>query len=224
MMSVRFRSTSEAPGVSVVPTIVALLRTQLGGWLLICAVLAQSVLAGTTHTPQELEFFEKKIRPILIDKCYPCHSTAEKVKGGFNLETREDLLQGGDTGPALVAGDPDKSRLIEAVRYKNLDLQMPPKNPLAAEQIRDLEAWVKMGAPDPREKAGKTSPTKRVIDLNEGRKFWAFQPVAHPTQPSVRQSAWVQSPVDAFILAKLEQQQITRPRRRSTRIDPPRDL
>jgi len=208
MMGVRFRSTSEALSMSVLPTIVALLRTQLGGWLLICAVLAPSVLAGTAHTPQELEFFEKKIRPILVDKCYPCHSPAEKVKGGFNLETREDLLKGGDTGPALIAGDPEKSRLIEAVRYKNLDLQMPPKNPLAAEQIRDLEAWVKMGAPDPREKAGKTSPTKRVIDLNEGRKFWAFQPVAHPEQPSVRQLAWVQSPVDAFILAKLEPQHI----------------
>src|SRR5207247_3541400 len=99
-----------------------------------------------------IEFFEKKIRPIFVENCYKCHSKeAEKLKGGLLLDTREGVLKGGDNGPAIVPGQPDKSLLIKAVRYTNSDLQMPPKNKkLSAEQIADLETWVKIGAPDPR--------------------------------------------------------------------------
>ncbi len=159
---------------------------------------------------QGFEFFEKKIRPILVERCYKCHSQTEKIKGGLTLDTRAGLLKGGDSGPAVQPGDPEKSRLIEAVRYKNHDLQMPPKNPLHPDQVRDLEKWVRMGVPDPRAASATASASgvKRVIDLAEGRKFWAFQPVANPPLPKGRGHGWVQSPVDAFVLAKLEEKHL----------------
>ncbi|MBM3832937.1 MAG: hypothetical protein FJ403_06640 [Verrucomicrobia bacterium] len=97
-----------------------------------------------------LNFSRKKIRPALVERCYKCHSTdAEKTKGGLLLDSRESLLKGGDTGPAVVAGEPEKSRLIQAIRYLDDDLQMPPKEKLSPAQITDFETWVKMGAPYP---------------------------------------------------------------------------
>src|SRR5258706_666844 len=115
-------------------------------------MLASSAPAANAPDSAVVEFFEKKIRPIFVENCYKCHSKeAEKLKGALLLDTRDGVLKGGDTGPAIVPGQPDKSLLIQAVRYTNTDLQMPPKNKkLSAEQIADLEAWVKIGAPDPR--------------------------------------------------------------------------
>ena len=98
-----------------------------------------------------IEFFENKVRPVLVEHCYKCHSDkAEKLKGGLYVDSREGILKGGDNGPAIVPGDPDKSLLIKAVRYTDDNLQMPPKNKkLSSEQIADLEHWVKIGAPAP---------------------------------------------------------------------------
>ena len=109
-----------------------------------------------------VEFFEKKVRPILVDNCYKCHSReAEKLKGNLLLDTRDGLLKGGDTGPSIVPGQPDKSLLIKAVRYTDEDLQMPPKGKkLTAHQISDLETWVKIGAPDPRVAAAAANVSK----------------------------------------------------------------
>ncbi len=183
--------------------------------LLLGCLAAGPLRAAETQTnllsdAAKSDFFEKRIRPLLVERCYECHSAeAKKVKGGLRLNTREDLLKGGDTGPAIVPGDPDKSRLIEAVRYKNQDLQMPPKSPLSPEQVSDLEQWVKMGAPDPRSKAAVPTGSKRVINLDEGRKFWAFRPIANPSVPKVQSSKLkVQSPVDNFIFAKLEEKKL----------------
>jgi len=147
------------------------------------------------------EFFEKRIRPIFVDHCYQCHSRdAEKLKGGLRLDSRATLLKGGDNGPVIVAGDPDRSRLIKAVRYTDEDLRMPPKNKqLSAAQIADLEAWVKMGAPDPR-----TDTAPVLANREASRQHWAFQPVRPPPVPSVKQMSWLRTPVDAFVLAKLE--------------------
>jgi hypothetical protein len=159
-------------------------------------------------TAESSEFFEQKIRPILSDNCYKCHSaTSEKIKGGLLLDTREGVLKGGDTGPALIAGDPDKSLLIKAVRYTGKDLQMPPGDkPLAAEQVHDLETWVKMGAPDPRD--GASSHVYKV-DFNEARKHWAFQPVKEPAVPEIKDSEkWAQTAVDKFILEKLQEKKM----------------
>ncbi|MDB6124462.1 MAG: hypothetical protein JWQ71_3455 [Pedosphaera sp.] len=156
-------------------------------------------------TPEQSDFFEKKIRPILVDNCYKCHShDSEKVKGGLLLDTRDGLLKGGDTGPALIPGDVDKSLLIQAVRYGNKDLQMPPNDrQLASNQIQDLEAWVKMGAPDPRTTV-ENGQHNYQVDFDKAKKHWSFQPIAKPSVPEVQDPQhWVQTPIDSFILAAL---------------------
>jgi len=158
-------------------------------------------------TPEQTEFFENKIRPVFAEHCYSCHSEkAEKLKGGLRLDTRGGLLKGGNSGPVVVPGDPDASALIKAVRYTDPDLQMPPKDKkLSADQIAALEAWVKMGAPDPRSDTGP----KELIDVTEARaRHWAFQPVTKPALPVVKKTRWVQTPVDAFVLARLEQKHL----------------
>ena len=181
--------------------------------LVLSALLTSAAVPCSAAEPSAtgLDFFEKRIRPVLVERCYECHSAdAKKVKGGLRLDTREDLLKGGDAGPALVPGEPDKSRLIEAVRYKNQDLQMPPKSPLKPEQVRDLEQWVKMGAPDPRAQSPAKVTGKRVINLEEGRKFWAFQSIGNPPVPKVQSSKFkAQTPVDNFIFAKLAEKKLT---------------
>ena len=102
-------------------------------------------------SPGQLDFFENKVRPLLVENCYKCHSSGrKKPKADLYLDTREGVLKGGESGPALVAGDPARSLLVQAVRYENPDLQMPPKKKLSPGEISVLERWVKMGAPDPR--------------------------------------------------------------------------
>ena len=174
-----------------------------------CATLVAWVFGASAHAaapalpPDQLEFFEAKVRPILVESCYKCHSFEKgKAKGDLRLDTRDALLKGGATGPAIVAGNPDKSLLIEAVRYGTEDLQMPPKEEggkLAAEQIAVLEEWVRLGAPDPRS-GGKPHP----LDMAAARQHWSLQPVVKPALPAVKRTAWVKTPVDAFVLAGLE--------------------
>jgi cytochrome c553 len=152
----------------------------------------------------DLQFFETKIRPILVESCYKCHSKeADKVRGGFLIDTREAILHGGNTGPAIVPGKPDESLLIQAIRYKDEDLQMPPKGEkLTDQQIADLTEWVRRGAPDPRSIVAKGSSGKTYGGV--GKQHWAFQPVKKPELPAVKNAAWVKNPVDNFVLAKLE--------------------
>jgi hypothetical protein len=142
--------------------------------------------AAAPADDSKIAFFEKTIRPILINRCYECHSVESgKSKGGLLLDSRDAILKGGDNGPALVAGNPDKSRIIESVRYHNQDLQMPPKGALPSAEVKALEAWVKMGAPDPREAVAMPSMSApRVIDIAEGSKHWAFRPIAKPKVPN----------------------------------------
>lgn len=147
-----------------------------------------------------VEFFESQIRPLLADNCYQCHSRqSKKTKGGLLLDSPEGLLKGGDSGELFVTGDPDKSLLVKAVSYKDKDLRMPPDDKkLTDVQIAAVEAWVKMGSPLPR-----VDVRADKIKAN-ARTHWAFQPVKQPAIPAVKNQGWVQSPVDAFILAKLE--------------------
>jgi hypothetical protein len=151
---------------------------------------------------EDMAFFENKIRPVLVEHCYSCHSSeAKKVKGGLLLETREGSRRGGDTGPAVVPGDASKSLLIKAIRYEDPDFEMPPKKKLAEEVIANFEKWIAMGAPDPREgKAGAVS----TIDLEEGRKHWSFQPLSNPPVPEVKDKSWPRTDIDRFVLAALE--------------------
>src|SRR5215831_1146489 len=148
---------------------------------LLSALLTPRLFAADP-TPTQLQFFENHIRPLLAENCYKCHSQqAEKVKGGLLLDTKEGVLKGGDTGPAIVPGDPEKSLLIKAIRYTNADLQMPPKGKkLPDTAIADLEAWVKMGAPDPR---SATAAQRNWAD--SGKKHWAWQLLTAPPVPSV---------------------------------------
>jgi len=161
--------------------------------------------------PKQLEFFEKRIRPVLASACYDCHSTAPdaKVKGGLVVDSKEGLLKGGDSGPSVVPGNPKKSLLIEAVEYHNKDLKMPPKedNRLTDEQVADLVAWVQMGAPDPR--VG-TAPAMKTISIEESRSHWAFQPIQNPPVPKVAdKGGFVKTDVDRFILEKLKEKGLT---------------
>ena len=185
----------------------------LGGCMLIAA-LASGVAAPAPGVPPDaagVEFFEQKVRPVLIEHCYKCHSreSGEKPKGGLALDTRDGGLKGGDTGPAVVPGNLEKSLLIRAVRYTDEALQMPPKNKrLSIGQIADLETWVRMGAPDPRtDTPGKGGAV--LTDPAKVRAHWAFKPVQKPAVPAVKNGAWIRSPVDAFVLAKLEAQGMT---------------
>ena len=135
----------------------AAVRPLLAGGLLVVALalVPNSRAAAPTTKPiasGDLQFFETKIRPLLAEKCYKCHSQqSDKVRGGLLLDTREATVAGGNTGPAVVPGKPDESLLIQAVRYKDEDLQMPPKGEkLSDQEIADLTEWVRRGAPDPR--------------------------------------------------------------------------
>ncbi len=168
------------------------------------ATLCAPALGADAPSQAGTEFFENKIRPILVDNCYKCHSSkAEKLKGNLSVEFRESLLKGGENGPAIVPGDPDKSLLIKAVRYTDADLQMPPHDKkLPDDQIASLEAWVKMGAPDPR------SAGQGMAAQNWGknrRQHWAFQPIKKVAVPDLDQTNWIADPIDAFILAKLQE-------------------
>jgi hypothetical protein len=171
---------------------------------LACCLVAP-VFSATEIEPAKLEFFESKIRPIFADNCYECHSllNPKKIKGGLTLDTRDGLLKGGDSGPVIVPGDPEKSLLIKAVRYADETLQMPPKNKkLSDDKITYLVEWIKMGAPDPRVPTTKVSSWDGIYE--KSKKHWAFQPVKEPAAPVVKNGRWVQTPVDAFVLAKLE--------------------
>src|ERR1043166_1822899 len=168
---------------------------------------APSIFAADQKlSASDLQFFEGKIRPILVENCYKCRSQgAEKIKGGLLLDTRDGVLKGGNTGPAMVPGNAEKSLLIQAVRYKDKDLQMPPNDrKLADAQIADLEAWIKMGAPAPRV-AGSDAQHTYALDMDKGKKHWAYQPVKKAEVPSVGDSQhWIKTPIDAFILAAMQ--------------------
>ncbi|NBU10180.1 MAG: hypothetical protein EBS84_14360 [Proteobacteria bacterium] len=162
--------------------------------------------ARAADAPGGVEFFEKKIRPLLAEYCYECHSVGKKLKGGLALDSREGWMKGGDSGPALVPGEIEASRLITAVRYKDKEFRMPPKRKLTDSQIADFEAWVKIGAPDPR--TGGTTLAKKEINIAEGRKHWAYQLPKRQTPPAVKDTAWPRSDVDRFLLAKLEEKSL----------------
>ena len=174
------------------------------GHLLIAAIAASagSATAGDFDA-RDLEFFEAKVRPVLVQHCYQCHSTgAKKVRGNLLLDSREAWQKGGDNGPALVAGNPEKSLLIQAISYTDPGTQMPPKGKLPDDAIALLVDWVKRGAPDPR--SGTAPKPTKTIDVEKGRQHWAFQPLITPQLPEVKAESWCNNPIDRFILAKLE--------------------
>jgi mono/diheme cytochrome c family protein len=169
------------------------------------ACLAVSILhAQASVDPQGAEFFETKIQPIFQEHCYKCHSHGDKIKGGLVVDSHEGVLTGGDSGPAVLPGNPEKSLLIEAVRYENEDLQMPPKNKkLSDEQIALLTEWVKRGAPWAKETGQKMAKRVKGKITDEDRQWWAFQPVKK-IEPPAADAGWGSNEIDRFILARLK--------------------
>jgi len=171
---------------------------------LVLAVAATSVAAQAAISPEQAEFFEKKVRPVLSEQCYRCHGP-DKQKAELRLDSREGILKGSDNGPVVVPGDPDKSSLIKSIRHDG-DMKMPEKAPKMPEaEISALTAWVKMGLPWP--------DTDKPVAGNDKssllKTHWAFQPIASPQPPAVKDTGkWVQAPMDRFVLAKLEEKNL----------------
>jgi hypothetical protein len=151
----------------------------------------------------KVEFFERQVRPLLDQHCFECHS-GDEHDGGLRLDSKPAWERGGDSGIVIRPGDPEKSRLMEAIRYSNLDLQMPPSGKLAASEIATLEEWIAGGAVDPRATESEPTSVLKGMSIEEGRTFWSMLPLNDPAVPDVKNLDWVSSPIDAFVLAELE--------------------
>ena len=154
------------------------------------------------------EFFEKKIRPVLVEHCYECHSASSKsIKGEFRLDTRETIRKGGESGSVVVPGDLEQSSIISALKFETVE--MPPKGKLSDSVIADFEKWIADGAIDPRE--AESAPAlahKPEIDWKSATTFWSFQQPKRHELPSLETNQWIQRPIDTFILAKLESEKL----------------
>jgi len=181
------------------------LTFQLMSGIFISFLIPSAVVADDVR----LEFFEKKIRPVLVANCYECHSVESsgkgKLKGGLALDTRNGLLKGGESGASIIPGKPTESMLIKALKYSGLE--MPPTQKLPPMVIADFEKWIKDGAFDPRE--GEVLTRKQGLSIEEGKKFWSFIPPKKFELPKVRQNDWPSDPIDFFILSKMENQKLT---------------
>ena len=180
-------------------------------WGVICFCLCLIPGVGAVEKEKldakELAFFEKKIRPVLVEKCYKCHSTeADKIKGGLLLDTRQGIRQGGDNGPSVVPGDVKESLLIAAIKYEDSDMEMPPKERLPESVVNDFVRWIEMGAPDPRKAdADAIAATRSEIDFEKGREFWAFNPPTAVKVPGTKNADWPRNEIDSHVLERLEE-------------------
>jgi len=185
---------------------VRLVLSLLGALLLPCSSGFSQELDPDDGQRAKLEFFEKKIRPVLVEHCYECHSAESKtLQGGLSLETAQGLAQGGDSGPALIPEKSDQSLIIQALRYEST--QMPPRGKLSDEVIADFVLWVNSGAADPR--VGDSTPIKKSIDFEQARLFWSFVSPKNPELPATKRSGWTESSIDHYTLAAMEARQLS---------------
>ena len=160
--------------------------------------------------PPDTGFFESRIRPVLIDKCYSCHSAAaKKIKGGLRLDSRETMREGGETGPAVVPGKPEESLILRALAHTEDFAKMPPKQKLPTAVIADFRRWVEMGAPDPRD-SSRESATTADKDKPSGKEegpWWSLKPISCPEvpRPTTADAGWARTPIDDFIIARLRE-------------------
>ena len=166
---------------------------------LLCQILLAAGLAAAAETD---DFFETKVRPVLAKNCYPCHTDSHM--GGLRLDSAEAVRKGGNSGPPIVAGKPDESLLIQAIRRTHERIKMPPSDKLPDDEIAAIAKWVESGAVWPANAATPSAPT--YVITPEQRAFWAFQRVRSPAIPQVKDAAWTRGAIDRFILAKLEAQ------------------
>lgn len=175
-----------------------------GSWTAPLLVLVPALALAQAPDPKGLELFEQKIRPVLVQHCYECHSQdaveKKKLKAELLLDSSEGTLNGGESGPALVKGKPDESLIIKALKYDGLE--MPPTGKLSDEAIADFRKWIELGAPDPRQGAAATAKPKREINLEEGRKFWSFRPLIEVKPPEVAGTPESTSAIDRFVQAE----------------------
>lgn len=159
---------------------------------------------GSVLTADQVEFFESKVRPVLVEHCYECHSQSQS-NGGLRLDHRDGLRSGGDSGPAIDLDQPQTSLMLQAIRYQNADLQMPPSGKLDSRELEILEKWILDRAPDPRVLPSDLPTGKPVgMSIQEGREFWSFRPLGKVQIPEPVDSSWCQNPIDAFVLHRLE--------------------
>ncbi len=170
--------------------------------LLPAAALAEQ---ADEFSPQQISFFESKVRPLLAQNCFKCHGPA-KQKAGLRLDSRQSILAGGESGPAIVVGSPAESLLVEAINYAGLE--MPPYGKLSERQIETLTRWIEIGAPWPAEEAARATEEGEFQITAEDRAYWAFQPIRRPPPPLTKTSDWEASPLDAFVLSRLEAKQL----------------
>lgn len=176
-------------------------------------LLMATLATSAEPTPEQAEHFEKKVRPILVERCYECHSEKTlatndgEAKGNLRLDGRKRMLAGGDTGPAFEPGQPDKSLMVEAIRYTGL-YKMPPIGKLPDDEIATLTQWIADGAPWPGDESA--SDTKSKFDLAARKAaHWCWRPIVDPPVPAVKNNSWPVDPIDHFILAKLEAENFT---------------
>jgi len=176
----------------------------LAGLALPLAILhsAAAEPSQPTFAPEQVEFFERQVKPILKANCVSCHGAEKKVQGGLHLTSREGVLKGSENGPIVSLESPEESSLLAAIRYESFE--MPPKGKLPQAQIDTLAKWVKMGLPWAEGDKGNLAHHGSPVVDEAARNFWSFRPVVRPTIPAVNDPAWVKSPIDAFVLAKLE--------------------
>ena len=167
--------------------------------ILVLAATPSTLFADEIHRPQDLHFFETRIRPLLVERCYECHSQ-DLQEGGLRLDNRQSILMGGDRGEAAVPGRAAKSLMIAATEYTLDDLAMPPEGKLSAEQIRDLRTWIDAGMPWP------TDETDEAVEEigQRQQEHWAFRAIKKPELPNVKNQTWVRNAIDVFVLSRLE--------------------
>jgi cytochrome c553 len=173
---------------------------------LVASLVMHLLLSAAVHAQSpsrdEIHFFEARIRPVLINSCYRCHSEESgRARGGLRVDSRDALLRGGDSGPAIVPGSPGESLLYRALLYDHPDLVMPPNGKLPDEVIADIRRWIRMGAPDPRASDEQTDhvPVQSEVDIDAGRAYWAYQPLAAPPPPVALDDGWARSTIDRFV-------------------------
>ena len=174
--------------------------------LILLAVVLWAFDDARGDQPAQIQFFEAKIRPVLVKECYTCHSATAaqngKLKGKLQLDNREGVLKGGQSGAIVVSGKPEASLLIDSLRHGDDAAGMPPSGKLSDTVIADFEEWIRIGLPDPR--TGTVAPVKRGLTIEEGRKWWSMVPPQSPGIPTVRLTDWARGEVDRFVLARLE--------------------
>jgi len=181
------------------------LTTSMLAFVLLGLVQVGASESASKFSAQDIEFFEKKVRPLLVEHCYECHSqSSKKLEGGLRLDSRAAVLVGGDTGAAVVPSHPEQSLLIGAINYGDL-YEMPPKYRLPPEAIETLFEWVKRGLPWPDEKMSASATAPKEFNLQRRKSsHWAWQQLRDPTLPEVGDKSWPLDPLDRFVLAKLE--------------------